>query len=85
MGKTFNDLYELRQEGDYVDLLYIDESEVRPKVAQAEIFVEGVVALATAVRDADEGEKDEPTGEVAVAEDDQQAAEGEDATGESPG
>lgn len=48
LGKTFNDLYELRQEGDYVDMLYIDESEVRPRVALAEDFVEKVAALATA-------------------------------------
>lgn len=46
LGRTYNDLYELRQEGDYVDLLYIDESQVRSRVPQAKVFVEEVAALA---------------------------------------
>ncbi len=85
LGKTFNDLYELRQEGDYVDLLYVDQSQVRPRVAQAEVLVETVTALATALPGTEDG-KDKPTGEVAAAEDgkDEQVA-AEDTTGESAG
>lgn len=84
LGKTFNDLYELRQEGDYVDLLHFEEDQVRPRVALAEVFVEEVASLAAGLRDEDEN--GEQTGELVVAGDDEQkAAEGEDATGESAG
>ncbi len=56
LGKTFNDLYELRQESDYVDLLYLDEDQVRPRVAEAEVFVEELAALATGPRDTGGGQ-----------------------------
>ena len=38
-AKTFNDLFERRQESDYVDFVRFSERQVRPKVEQAEEFV----------------------------------------------
>lgn len=38
LGKTYNDLFELRQESDDVDLARIDHDEVRPLLSRAEIF-----------------------------------------------
>lgn len=48
LGKTFNDLYELRQEGDYVDFVHVEAEQVRPKVAEVEVFVEKIAILASA-------------------------------------
>lgn len=47
-GKIYNDLFELRQESDYVDLVRFDESQVLPWLAPAELFVEKIANLATA-------------------------------------
>jgi uncharacterized protein (UPF0332 family) len=38
-AKTFNDLFERRQESDYVDYVRFTERQVHPKVEQAEEFV----------------------------------------------
>jgi uncharacterized protein (UPF0332 family) len=38
-AKSFNDLFERRQESDYVDYVRFTERQVHPKVEQAEEFV----------------------------------------------
>jgi uncharacterized protein (UPF0332 family) len=38
-AKTFNDLFERRQESDYVDYVRFTERQVHPKVEQDEEFV----------------------------------------------
>ena len=38
-AKTFNDLFERRQESDYVDFVRFTESQVRPWIEQTEKFV----------------------------------------------
>jgi uncharacterized protein (UPF0332 family) len=44
-GRVFNDLFERRQEGDYVDFVRFEESQVRAWMPQAEAFVEQVTEL----------------------------------------
>lgn len=46
----FNDLFERRQEGDYVDFVRFEESQVRSWMPQAEAFVEIVASLFSAGR-----------------------------------
>lgn len=41
----FNDLFERRQEGDYVDFVRFEESQVRSWMPPAEAFVETVTNL----------------------------------------
>ena len=38
-AKTFNDLFERRQESDYVDFVRFTESQVRPWIEKTEKFV----------------------------------------------
>ena len=45
VAQIFNDLFERRQEGDYVDFVRFQESQVRAWRPQAEAFVEHVVGL----------------------------------------
>jgi len=41
----YNDLFERRQEGDYMDFVDFEESQVRPWIARAEQFVEHIVSI----------------------------------------
>lgn len=45
VARIFNDLLERRQEGDYVDFVRFEESQVRTWMPQAKAFVETVAAL----------------------------------------
>jgi uncharacterized protein (UPF0332 family) len=38
-AKTFNDLFERRQESDYVDFVRFTESQVRPWIENTEKFI----------------------------------------------
>ena len=44
-ARIFNDLFERRQEGDYMDFVSFEESQVRPWVPEAEAFVESIAVL----------------------------------------
>jgi uncharacterized protein (UPF0332 family) len=44
-AQIFNDLFERRQEGDYVDFVRFEESQVRTWMPRAEAFVEHVADL----------------------------------------
>lgn len=44
-ARIFNDLFERRQEGDYVDFVRFEESQVRVWMPQAEAFVDQIVGL----------------------------------------
>ena len=44
-ARIFNDLFERRQEGDYVDFVQFEESQVRMWMPQAEVFVETIAGL----------------------------------------
>lgn len=44
-ARIFNDLFERRQEGDYVDFVRFEESQVRTWMPQAEVFVAQVADL----------------------------------------
>ena len=39
MAVLYNDLFEKRQEGDYVDFVYFSESEITPLIRKTEDFV----------------------------------------------
>jgi len=41
----FNDLFERRQEGDYMDFVSFKESQVQPWISEAEAFVENIAVL----------------------------------------
>jgi len=45
IARIFNDLFERRQEGDYVDFVRFEESQVRIWMPQAEAFVTQIVDL----------------------------------------
>ena len=45
VGRIFNDLFERRQEGDYVDFVRFEESQVLAWLPEAETFVECVARL----------------------------------------
>jgi len=44
-ARIFNDLFERRQEGDYMDFVSFKESQVRPWISEAEAFVESIAIL----------------------------------------
>jgi len=44
-ARIFNDLFERRQEGDYMDFISFKESQVQPWISEAETFVETVAVL----------------------------------------
>jgi uncharacterized protein (UPF0332 family) len=44
-ARIFNDLFERRQEGDYVDFVSFRESQVIPWIPEAETFVENIAVL----------------------------------------
>jgi len=39
-GKLYSDLYDLRQEGDYSDMVSLEEENVIPMLKKAKIFIE---------------------------------------------
>lgn len=45
MARVYNDLFERRQESDYMDFVVFQESQVRPWIPQAEAFVEHIISL----------------------------------------
>lgn len=45
LAKIYNDLFERRQEGDYIDFIKFEEPQVRPWISQAEDFVANISAL----------------------------------------
>ena len=44
-AQFFNDLFERRQEGDYMDFVSFEESQVRRWIPEAEAFVEDIAVL----------------------------------------
>ena len=50
LAKVYNDLFERRQEGDYLDFVSYQESQVSLWFAQAEKFLEHVITLAEGER-----------------------------------
>jgi len=44
-ARLFNDLFERRQEADYMDFVNFEESQVRPWISEAEAFVESIAGL----------------------------------------
>ena len=44
-ARIFNDLFERRQEGDYMDFVSFEESQVLPWLPEAEAFVENIAVL----------------------------------------
>lgn len=51
IARIFNDLFERRQEGDYVDFVTFEESQVRTWMPQAEAFVAQIADLVTNLPD----------------------------------
>ena len=45
LAQIYNDLFERRQESDYLDFVDFEESQVRPWIAHAERFVERLASL----------------------------------------
>lgn len=39
LARIYNDLFERRQEGDYIDFVRFEEAQVRPWISQAEKFI----------------------------------------------
>jgi len=46
LARTYNDLFERRQESDYMDFISFEASQVRRWIAQAEAFVEHIFRVA---------------------------------------
>lgn len=44
-AQIFNDLFERRQEGDYMDFVSFQESQIRRWIPEAEAFVEDIAVL----------------------------------------
>lgn len=42
MAQIYNDLFERRQESDYLDFIHFEESEVRPWISKAEAFIKHI-------------------------------------------
>lgn len=45
MAQIYNDLFEKRQEGDYVDFIRFEEFQVIPWISKAETFVEHIASI----------------------------------------
>lgn len=45
-ARIYNDLFERRQEGDYIDFVYFEEKDVIPWILNARRFVDFITALA---------------------------------------
>lgn len=46
LAQVYNDLFERRQEGDYIDFVRFQESQVLPWISEAERFIEYINRLA---------------------------------------
>jgi len=46
LARIYNDLFERRQEGDYIDFVTFGETQVLPWISQAEKFIEHTTILA---------------------------------------
>ena len=44
-GRLYNRLYDLRQEGDYIDFVYLDAEIVEPLVGETEEFIDTIRSL----------------------------------------
>ncbi|MCP3996413.1 MAG: HEPN domain-containing protein [bacterium] len=59
LGALYNDLFENRQKGDYMDFVRFEAEQVRPWMGQVEVFVQEIAALAAAgSSSAEDGEVD---------------------------
>lgn len=45
LGRFYQRMFERRQEGDYQDLIWFEESQVRPWIDQARQFITSIVSL----------------------------------------
>lgn len=45
MGRFYNQLFESRQEGDYIDFVMFDQQTVEPLIPKAEEFVRNIASL----------------------------------------
>lgn len=45
MAQIYNDLFERRQESDYLDFTRFKESQVSPWISKAEVFIEHIAAI----------------------------------------
>jgi len=45
LAQVYNDLFERRQESDYLDFTYFEEAQVRPWISRAETFVEYIASM----------------------------------------
>ena len=45
LAQVYNDLFERRREGDYVDFVHFDESRVRPWISRTEDFIKHIAAI----------------------------------------
>ena len=46
MAQIYNDLFERRQESDYLDFIHFEESQVTPWISQAEAFIKHIETIA---------------------------------------
>ena len=88
LGAVYNDLFENRQKGDYMDFVSFGGDQVRPWISQAEAFVKEIAALvaADAASIGEEQVAAQPEGpeEAAGIEDTEPAAESPDDTTADP-
>lgn len=45
MAQIYNDLFERRQESDYLDFIHFEESGVRPLISKAEAFIKHIETM----------------------------------------
>ena len=45
IARIYNDLFERRQESDYMDFVVFEEAQVQPWISEVEIFVEYIINL----------------------------------------
>ena len=50
MARIYNDLFERRQESDYMDFICFEPSQVQPWISQAEAFVTNIETIITPLR-----------------------------------
>jgi uncharacterized protein (UPF0332 family) len=50
LAPIYNDLFERRQEGDYLDFVDFEEAQVRPWIARAEQLVDHIASLIASMR-----------------------------------
>jgi uncharacterized protein (UPF0332 family) len=50
MAQIYNDLFERRQESDYMDFIRFEQSQVQPWISQAEAFVKHIEPIITPLR-----------------------------------